>query len=136
MFKVSCAIIAVVSFVGLAKATFRDDACGKAEVWFSGLYGRVQCDYTDRASQHYREENGVQYLWAYTNDQPHSANANGRNPRTEITLSDRHAYTKSDTAEFSGKVFVPTSTNAPFSFFQVKHDGTQGTRATSAMLNH
>ena len=31
---------------------------------------------------------------------------------------------------------MPSDTKAPFSFFQIKHDGDEGNSATSAMLNH
>ncbi len=125
MFKVSLTTAAVFAFAALSQAqTFRDDKCGDAEVWFGGIYGRVQCDYNDRASAHFKFNGGEQWLWAYTNDAPHSPNANGKNPRTEVTLSNKHMYTKNDKAEFSGEVFIPTSTKAPFSFFQIKHEGT------------
>jgi len=137
MFKVSLTTVAVLAFATISQAqTFRDDKCGDAEIWFGGIYGRVQCNYNDRASAHFKFSGGEQHLWAFTNDLPHSKSANGPNPRTEVTLKNRHAYTKNDRAEFVGEVFVPTTTKAPFSFFQIKHEGTQGNTATSAMLNH
>ena len=102
MIKVTIAVLSVLTFVGQSEARFRDDKCGKAEIWFDRYYGRIQCDYTDRASEHYKFENGVHYTWAYTNDERHSVGAKGVNPRTEITLGDKHAYTRRDVAEFSG----------------------------------
>jgi hypothetical protein len=137
MFKVSLTTLAVFAFAAVSQAaSFRDDFCGNAEIWFGGIYGRVQCNHKDHASAHFKFVGGEQHIWAYTNDLPHDQDANGRNPRTEVTLKNRHAYTKNDKAEFAGEVFVPSGTYAPFSFFQIKHDGTQGNTATSAMLNH
>ena len=137
MIKVSLAVISAVSFIGLTEAfRFRDDKCGDAEVWFDGYYGRVQCDYNDYASGHYRYEDGHHAIWAFTDDEPHMNGAKGKNPRTEITLRDKHSYSNRDVAEFSGQVYIPPTTNIPFSFFQIKHDGEQGSTATSAMLNH
>ena len=103
MMKISLAVLAAVSFIGMTEAyKFRNDKCGDAEVWFDGYYGRVQCNYKHQASEHYKYSNGVHTTWAYTNDLAHSEKANGKNPRTEITLSDKHSYSNKDTAEFSG----------------------------------
>jgi hypothetical protein len=116
--------LAVVSFVGLTEAfKFRDDKCGDAEVWFDGYYGRVQCNYKDYASGHYRYEDGHHAIWAFTDDLPHMIGAGGEHSRTEITLRDMHSYTNKDVAEFSAQVYVPPTTNVPFSFFQIKHEG-------------
>jgi hypothetical protein len=115
MLRVSFAI-AVLALAGLAEARFRDDQCGKAEVWSGNIHGRIQCNYKDKASQHFKESNGVLTTWAYKNDLPHTLKAKGVNPRTEVTL-ENGGYTKNDVAQFSAKVFIPESTKAPFCFF-------------------
>jgi hypothetical protein len=135
MFK-SFAFLAVAATVQTA-FVFTDGDCGSAVAKFGTLQGRVQCNYKHQASKHYSlSAAGVHTMTAFENDWPHSADANGKNPRTEITLRDDFSYTKKDRAEFSGSAWITTDSTTPFSFFQIKHDGTQGTSATSAMLNH
>ncbi len=68
MIKITLASLAVFSCIGLSQAGFKDGPCGKAEVTFDGLYGRVQCDYKLKASQRYKLEDGVHKLWAYYSD--------------------------------------------------------------------
>ena len=136
MIKVSIAALAALASVGTVSADFRDASCGSATVTFNGYQGRIQCDYTDRASEHYMLSAGVHNIWAYTDDGPHSPNAHGRNPRTEVTMEGRTPYTNRDIAEFSGSVFIPETTRAPFCLFQIKNAADQGSRATTAMLHH
>ena len=134
MLRLSFAM-AVLALAGLAEARFRDDKCGKAEVWFGNIHGRIQCNYKDRASKHFKESNGVLTTWAYKNDLPHNPRAGGRHPRTEVTL-ENGGYSSNDLAQFSAKIYIPESTKAPFCFFQIKNAGDQGSRSTTAMLHH
>ena len=85
MFKVSIALVAC-ALVGFAQAGLRDDNCGRGDITFDGIYGRIQCNYKDRVSQHYKYESGVHSFWAYTDDEPHFIRAYGRNPRTEMSF--------------------------------------------------
>jgi hypothetical protein len=45
-------------------------------------------------------------------------------------------FTNRDIAEFSGSVFIPETTRAPFCLFQIKNAADQGSRSTTAMLHH
>ncbi len=135
MIKVSIASLAVFACIGLSQAGLQDGLCGDAIVTWGGYTGVVQCNHDHIASQHYMFQGGVHKLWAYTNDLPHSTTANGKNPRTEINLRQHYSYGPNDYAVFYGEVKVTADTYAPFSFFQIKHEGTQGSTATSAMLN-
>ena len=128
--------MAVLALAGLAEGRFRDDKCGKAEVWSGNIHGRIQCNYRDQASQHFKELNGVLTTWAYKNDLPHNARANGRHPRTEVTL-ENGGYTSRDVGQFSAQVFIPETTKAPFCLFQIKNAANQGTYSTTtAMIHH
>ena len=93
MMRISIASLAVISSVGFTSAFLYDNKCGKAAFEFDGIFGRVQCNYNEMASKRYSYSYGVHKLWAYTDDLPHSKNAGGKNPRTEITLKDKHSYT-------------------------------------------
>ena len=130
-------IVTLSSVLAFSMGQFINGKCGKASISFSGLSARVQCNYNHTAyPEHFSYENEVLKLTAYTDDLPHSINAGGLDPRTEMTFSDSYGFNQSDTAEFEAYVLVPSGISTPFSLFQVKcGDGIVTTATTGIMLN-
>ncbi len=101
----------------IANSQFTDAMCGDAIIKANGLTGRVQCNYKLKASKRFSFDGNVQKLTAFTDDDAHSPNAGGKDPRTEVTFRDSYGYTKSDTATFEGKFKVSSDVTEPFSLF-------------------
>jgi len=134
MYKLSFSAVAVFAFVALTNAfTFHDNQCGKALVQKGGIIGLVECNYQDKAASHIKVLGDELQVWAFTNDFPVTKIDTRAFPRTEIALT--NIYKRNDKAEFSGEVFIPSTTEFPFSFFQIKNDGAQRKTDNSAMLN-
>jgi hypothetical protein len=65
-------ITALSSIFAVSMAQIVNDKCGRASITFSGLNGRIQCNYKDNAQpNHASLANGILKLTAFTDDLPH-----------------------------------------------------------------
>jgi|LauGreDrversion4_2_1035121.scaffolds.fasta_scaffold1270776_2 hypothetical protein len=101
----------------VVNSQFTDAICGKAIIQANGVTGRVQCNYKLQASKRFTFDGTVQKLTAFTDDEPHSTTANGKDPRTEVTLSDHYSYGSGDVATFEGQFKVSADVTEPFALF-------------------